>query len=70
MWERFSNYKSNKDISIDTKEKYEAYVNTSFMAAVEPIVIYSAKGATCLIEGSPKTSPLKVKVFILKISFS
>ena len=35
---------------MDTKEKYKTYVNTSFVAAVEPIVIDSAKGVTCYDE--------------------
>ena len=35
---------------MDTKEKYKQYVNTAFMAAVEPIVIDRAKGATYYAE--------------------
>ncbi len=35
---------------MNTKEKYEAYINTSFMVAVEPVVIDRAKGATCYDE--------------------
>jgi len=31
---------------MNTKEKYSAYVNTAFMAAVEPVVIDRAEGAT------------------------
>ena len=39
-----------REVLMDTKEKYKVYVNTSFMSAVEPIVIESAKGATCYDE--------------------
>ncbi len=35
---------------MNTKQKYEAYVNTSFMVAVEPVVIDRAQGATCYDE--------------------
>jgi len=31
---------------MDIREKYEAYVNTAFMAAVEPVVVDRAQGAT------------------------
>ena len=31
---------------MNTQEKYQSFVNTAFMAAVEPIVIEQAKGAT------------------------
>jgi 4-aminobutyrate aminotransferase len=34
-----------KGTEMNTQEKYKAYVNTSFVAAVEPIVIQSARGA-------------------------
>ena len=37
---------------MDTKEKYKQYVNTNFLAAVEPVVIDSAKGATYYGVGS------------------
>ncbi len=35
---------------MDTKEKYKTYVNTSFVSAVEPVVIESARGTTCYDE--------------------
>ncbi|MFH1090739.1 MAG: aspartate aminotransferase family protein [Pseudomonadota bacterium] len=35
---------------MDTKAKYQEYVNTAFMAAVEPIVLDRAEGATCYDE--------------------
>jgi 4-aminobutyrate aminotransferase/(S)-3-amino-2-methylpropionate transaminase len=35
---------------MNTYEKYKEYVNTAFMAAVEPIVIDRARGATCYDE--------------------
>ena len=35
---------------MNTQEKYKAYVNTAYVAAVEPIVIDHAKGATCYDE--------------------
>ena len=31
---------------MDTKEKYEKYVNTGFLPAVDPLVIDRAEGAT------------------------
>jgi 4-aminobutyrate aminotransferase-like enzyme len=31
---------------VDTREKYEEYVNTGFMPAVDPLVIDRAEGAT------------------------
>jgi 4-aminobutyrate aminotransferase / (S)-3-amino-2-methylpropionate transaminase / 5-aminovalerate transaminase len=39
---------------MDTKEKYKSYVNTSFVAAVEPIVVESAHGAIYLAEDGKK----------------
>ena len=35
---------------MDTKEKYKTYVNTSFVSAVEPVVMESARGTTCYDE--------------------
>ena len=35
---------------MNTEEKYKEFVNTAFVAAVEPIVIDHAKGATCYDE--------------------
>jgi 4-aminobutyrate aminotransferase/(S)-3-amino-2-methylpropionate transaminase len=35
---------------MDTREKYQHYVNTSFIAAVEPVVVASAHGATLVDE--------------------
>ena len=35
---------------MNTKEKYQAFVNTAFLAAVEPVVIERAKGATYIDE--------------------
>ena len=31
---------------MDTREKYKEYVNTAFVAAVDPLVIERAEGAT------------------------
>ena len=35
---------------MNTQEKYKEYVNTSFLAAVEPIVVQKAEGATYYTE--------------------
>ena len=35
---------------MNTKEKYQSFVNTAFLAAVEPVVIEKAKGATYIDE--------------------